>query len=96
MTEESKSNELTETISPILDTTQHDTEPTPSAEPTKKKRKLSEKQMAALEKGRQTRWQKKATKQVLQDNDELASTIDKLSRSCQIILNLLTFPLKLI
>jgi len=65
MTEESKSNELTETITPILDTTQHDTEPTPSAEPAKKKRKLSEKQMAALEKGRQTRWQKKAAKQVL-------------------------------
>jgi hypothetical protein len=65
MTEESKSSELTETITPILDTTQHDTEPTPSAEPTKKKRKLSEKQMAALEKGRQTRWQKKAAKQVL-------------------------------
>jgi hypothetical protein len=66
MAEESKTNvDLAETITPILEATQKETEPTPSAEPPKKKRKMTEKQIAALEKGRKTRWQKKATKQVL-------------------------------
>ena len=75
MTEESKTNELAETITPILEATQKETEPTPSAEPPKKKRKMTEKQQAinnakeeynepsAVEKRRITNEKKRASKE---------------------------------
>ena len=70
MTEESKTNvEDLKSIAPVLEEEEKESKPAPE-EPAKKKRRLSEKQIQALEKGRERRWNKAGSKKVIPDTKE--------------------------